>query len=63
MTGEELHEIMCDDTRPCARWWVSDSRHRFYYVDQAATLTAQLEPLIGEANIGPVVRAVVAALF
>ena len=40
MTGEELHEIMCNDSRPCARWLGGRSSHRDYYRDRAAELTS-----------------------
>jgi hypothetical protein len=58
MSGEELHEIMCDDSRPCARWLGGNSSHRDYYRDRAAELTARLAPEIGAANVKLAVQAV-----
>lgn len=58
MTGEELHQICCEGTYGCPRWEMPVQAHRDYYRDKAAEITARLEPLIGAANVKPVVEAV-----
>ena len=63
MTGEELHEIMCNDSRPCARWLGGRSSHRDYYRDRAAELTERLAPEIGAANVKLAVEAVAEVLL
>ena len=63
MTGEELHEIMCADSRPCARWLGGSSGHRDHYRDCAAELTYRLAPEIGAANVKLAVEAVAEVLL
>lgn len=63
MTGEELHEIMCQDSRPCARWLGGGSSHRDHYRDLAAELTDRLASEIGAANVKLAVQTVAEVLL
>lgn len=61
MTAEELHEIFCDDIRPCGTWVLGSThgqRHRDYYRDKAAEINERLEPEIGTANVKLAVQTV-----
>lgn len=55
MTAEQLHDVICTegDHAHCVRWLSRrmDNSHRAYYREKAQAITAELEPVIGSANV------------
>jgi antitoxin (DNA-binding transcriptional repressor) of toxin-antitoxin stability system len=63
--ADRLHEALCDsagDPRGCVRYQPG-SPHFLYYADHARTLAYELEPVIGAANVEPVVLTVIGEIL
>jgi hypothetical protein len=54
IAADVIHETMCCD-KGCRRY-IPGNRHHDYYQERASVLTAALEPIIGSANVLPVLR-------